>query len=452
MNKTWKFLIVFLLAALVIPSALRVSAADLSALSLTRDEVAAALQDPDAYTDASFAAFSDAVDALGGLAGIDAVIAENTATQMAVDQLEEDLRSALALLVRQETMDALIEANNLAITAYYQDREFYTRSSHSGFRAAVGAYGGYLTVNALIADPGATPEEVEAAEAAIRSALGLLVLRADTAILETAFAQAAALDLTPYIPVSVTAYETELERIRLIMISEDTGQTEADQALADLGSASTILIPFANKTDLSAFLLEVGAIREEKFTVTSFRVFSAKMAEARTLVDDPNALQADVDQALADLQAAFDGLVLFPGEIELTVGKAGFDVDDYVTPGDSAVTGYASSDPAVATVDVSGNVVPLGFGSAEITVSLADGTQEIISVFVKEKVKGLTLMLLTGVPLISAGLAAGLILYRGRREQMPRAPKERVPKSPKPRKIKSRPAGTERPASSGKEA
>ncbi len=448
MNKRLKILIVFLLAALVIPSALRVSAADMSALSLTRDEVAAALQEPDTYTDASFATFSAAVDALGGLTGIDAVIAENTATQTVVDQLEEDLRSALALLVEQQAMDDLIEANNLAITAYYQDREFYTITSHSGFRTAVGAYGGYLTINALIADPGVTPEEVEAADTAVRSALGLLVLRADTAVLEAAYEQASALDLSPYIPVSVTAYEAELERIRQIMISKDTDQAGADQALADLESASALLIPFADKTDLVALLGETGAIREEKFTVTSFRVLSARIAEVQVLVGDSNALQADVDRAAADLRTAIAGLVLFPGEIEMTVGKPGFDVNDYVTPGDSTITGYASSDSAVATVDASGNVVPIGFGSAEITVSLADGTSEVILVFVKEKVKGITLMLLTGLPLISAGLAAGLILYRRRSPEVPRMPKERIPKVPKPRKTKSRPAGDDRPAQS----
>lgn len=445
MNKTLKLLIVFLSAVLVMPSALRVSAADMSAISLTREDVAAALRDPDSYTDASFTAFSAAVNALGGLAGIDAFITENTASQADVDQLDQDLRSALALLVGQEAMDALIDANNLAIVAYYQDREFYTTSSHAAFREAVAVYGGYLTINALIADPGATPEEVDAAETAIRSALALLELRADTAILEAAFDQASGLDLSPYTPASATAYETELERIRLIMTDGDTDQAAADQALADLSVAAELLTPLADKTDLTTLLGEVAGVREEKFTVTSFKVLSFRIAEARALVDDVNALQANVDQALADLQAAFDGLVLSPGEIELTVGKAGFDVDDYVTPGDSVIAGYASSDPAVATVDASGNVVPVGFGAVEITVSLADGTQEIISVFVKEKIKFLTLLLLTGVPLVSAGLTVGLILYRGKPEKISPTPRERIPKK---RKTNPQPAGTDRPGQS----
>lgn len=450
MNKCLKIIIPAILALLLIPSILRVSAADMSDLSLTREEVAAALSDSGTYTAASFAAFSTAVDGLGGLVGIDAIIAENTADQADVDQLDADLRAALARLVTQAAMDDLIEANNDAITAYYQDREFYTASSHAAFREAVAAYGGYLTMNALIADSQTTPEEVAAGESVIRSALALLESRADTTILEDAYDQAAELDLTPYTPASMTAFTDELERIRLIMISDDTTQEEADQALADLAAATDLLIPFAVKTALVSLLADAEAIRSEKFTVTSYYVLAREVEDAQTLENDPDALQSEVDQAVSELQSAMDDLVPVPGEIELTVGETGFDVNDYVTLGDSSAIGYVSSNPQVATVDASGNVVPVGFGTTEITVSLANGVEEVVSVFVKEKIKLLTILLISGVPLISTGLAVGLILTRRRPEKNVTIVRETIRKVPKTRshKSKTESAGKNSPAKS----
>lgn len=406
---------------------------DTTSLIATRASVAAAIDAEATFTAASYAAFDQILTDQGGLAAIDAMIGAPT-SQNDVNAMNFALQDALAKLVSQAAMDLLILRNNLGIAAYYENRSQYTISSHDAFRAAVDAYGGYLTINQRIADPEITPSEVDGLTTVIDAALTLLVDRGDDTVLAAAYDTAFAQDLTPFIPASVTAFSAELSRIYGILIGGDATQAEMDQAVVDLASAEELLIPFADKTALTAAITDTEEIKSEKYTVSSFYVLSSLLTEAIALENHPDALQADVDQMVVDLAATIEELVNMPDEIELTVGVSGIDISSYITLGGSAIVGFSSSDPSVATVDANGLVSPVQFGNATITVTLANGVVENLPIFVKEKVRLLTILLLSGIPLLSVGVGALLITAKTRPVKIAQRVKGNLKKVKKPKK------------------
>jgi len=473
-----KILIFSLLAGFSAGFFLGVGAADRSQLILTRASVATALGAQTDYEEDSFTAFSDIIDGVGGLVAVDAVIADDAATQEDVDALNALLVNALSgltlqstyqdaetayatasgflvneaftqtsrdrlqaillagraildeptsgesavgalktqllgasgILVSQAVTDDLVAKNNLAISRYYEERNSYTVSSHDAFKAAVDAYGGYLSVQQLLAKPDVVESELTNQTDLIELAFLLLERRGDTSILEAAYETASDHSLEGFIPTSVTAYQNELYRIHEIIISPDQNQAAVDAAYADLLEAENLLIPFADKNELIEAIRDARDLRESRYTVTSYYQLRLLLDRAVTLSENPDALQATVDQLVLDLGEAIENLVLLPDQIELTVGKTGINLGRYVTLGDSQITGYVSSDPTIATVDAAGNVTPIRFGTTIVTVTLANGTEETLAVFVKEKIRPVTLILLGGIPALAIGTGLFMVL------------------------------------------
>jgi hypothetical protein len=460
-----------------------VRAADRSQLILTRATVATALAAESDYEPQSFAAFSDIIAGVGGLAGIDVVIADDGASQETVDAMNHLLIQALSgltllsthqdaetayatataflddetftvasrervrsvlltgraildeatsgevavsalktqllslseILVSQAVMNELTLKNNLAISRYYEDRNLYTVSSHDAFKAAVDAYGGYLSVQQLMIKADVTEEELVEQIALIDAAFLMLDPRGDTGALFAAYQIASQRNLEGFIPASVSAYQNELARILGILNSPDQNQAAIDTARADLLEAENLLVPHADKSELVQAIREARDVRKTRYTVTSYYQLSLLLDQAVALVDNPDALQTTVDQLVLDIADAIENLVILPDQIELTVGKPGINLGKYVTLGDSQITGYTSSDPTIATVDAAGNVTPIRFGTILVKVTLANGVEETLEVFVKEKIKPVTLILLGGIPLLASGAGIFMVmLSKGR--------------------------------------
>jgi hypothetical protein len=351
---------------------------------------------------------------LAELARIKDVIDEHTSGEIAIFGLFTDIENADALLVLLAGKTSLTNANNAAIIAYYEERDLYTSSSYDAFKTGVIAYGNYLAVNLLIADANATQASVDAMTVLINEALALLVPKADVSELITALEAANAYDLTGYTPASILFYTNKLEMARAILLGNDTDQFLCDSAVHALLEARVFLVLKADKTDLQTAIEEAGKIKAEKYTVTSYFVLASLVHEAENLLVDENAVQIEVDPIIFAINEATDGLIRLPSDLELTVGSDGINLSEYITLGESSILAYLSSDPSIAGVDALGNVTALNFGTVDITVILANGIVETISIFVKEKVKVVTLVFLLLIPFVSVGLASAMILVKTR--------------------------------------
>jgi hypothetical protein len=326
---------------------------------------------------------------------------------------------------------ALIAANNAAIIAYYEETDSYTLSSHESFKTAVSDYGNYLYVNTVIADDAALQETVDALVVTINAALALLVPKANVTLLEDAYSNSLLLDLSVYTPASVTLFQTELDRIHGILIGDDTDQTLCDQTLIELGAAADLLVSKADKAQLQAAYNHGIGYKAEKYTVTSYYILSGFLDTAETVLADPDITQTVVDQLILDLADAVAGLRRIPNEPEMTVGKDGFNIANYVTVGNSTISNYVSSNPSIVHVDAVGNLEAVSFGHATITVVLANGVSEVIPIFVKEKVTTTTIILMLVIPILAIGTTIAMILVNTRPVDL----MQRVKNIRKPKKI-----------------
>lgn len=415
MQKSIKPLFLFFMIVagfLIMPSYLVQADAIKTDLITSIAAVEAAVNAENSYTPSSFALFVDAIDNLGGQSAIQTMIDDPLAEQAAVDNLILMVNNALSLLVLRADTSLLNTANNAAIAAYYGDRNLYTSSSYSQFVVAVVAYGNYQATDDLLDDLNVTQAAVDTFVLLINNALSLLELKADTTLLEDAYDTAISFDLTGNTPASIEMFTTELERIRLIMIGDDTNQTLCAQTISDLIASYDLLVPLANKTQLQSAINSGDNIKEEKYTVSSFYILDILLVTAKAANENDNALQNDVDQLALDIASAIEGLVYIPTGIELTVDSETINVGTYVTPGESNIVGYLSSNPAVATVDISGNVSGVSFGNAEIIITLANGVVETIPIFVKEKITTTTLIIISSIPVVAIGLGIAMIYVK----------------------------------------
>ncbi|MFA7144120.1 MAG: hypothetical protein WC088_02515, partial [Candidatus Izemoplasmatales bacterium] len=322
MQKSIKPLFLFLMIVagfLIMPSYLVQADAIKTDLITSKAAVEAAVNAENSYTPSSFALFVDAIDNLGGQSAIQTMIDDPLAEQAAVDNLILMVNNALSLLVLRADTSLLNTANNAAIAAYYGDRNLYTSSSYSQFVVAVVAYGNYQATDDLLDDLNVTQAAVDTFVLLINNALSLLELKADTTLLEDAYDTAISFDLTGNTPASIEMFTAELERIRLIMIGDDTNQTLCAQTISDLITSYDLLVPLANKTQLQSAINSGDNIKEEKYTVSSFYILDILLVTAKAANENDNALQNDVDQLALDIASAIEGLVYIPTGIELTV-------------------------------------------------------------------------------------------------------------------------------------
>jgi hypothetical protein len=361
------------------------------------------------------------------LARIKAILDEPTSGETIISGLSTDLSNADNLLVLLANKTTLTTLNNEAIVAYFEEKERYTSSSHEVFKTAVAAYGNYLSVNQVIADQNVSQAEVNGLSLTIQSALDQLVFRANVTLLQEAYSAAVAVDVSQSTPVSVLIYQAELERIRLILVGDDTSQALADQTVLETNFAGSLLVAKADKTALELAITKATDLKAEKYTSTSYFILSSLITLGQTVLQDENALQATVDQLVLDFATATENLIKKPQSLELTVGKEGINIESFVTLGNAEVVWYVSLNPNVATVDDSGNVTPLGFGTTSIIATLSNGVSETIPIFVKEKVTTTTLILIALIPVFAGGIAAAMILVKTRPVEIMRRVKTMVP-------------------------
>lgn len=134
----------------------------------------------------------------------------------------------------------------------------------------------------------------------------------------------------------------------VVLANENATQAEVDAALADLQTAidgleDAVVDPEpepeeADKSELEAALAQLGEYQSEDYTEDSYLEFAAATQAALMVIENVEATQEEVDLALANLQAAVDGLVLLEeptpevdtSELEAAVAEAdGFEEASY---------------------------------------------------------------------------------------------------------------------------
>lgn len=255
--------------------------------------------DPAAYTEDSWNAL--AVE----LAAAQAVAADETADQDAVDAAYQALLAAVNALAVRADADAL---NALIAEAEKKVESAYTPDSW----AAADLAAAIEAAKAVAADPNATQEDVNAAADALQAALDLLIARADKTALRAAIDEADALFESNYTPESWAGSNIDAALAAAIAVYTDpnASQDEVNAAEAALRTAINALLSLADKTALNELIAMAEALDPADYTADSWSALQAALDAAKAAAGDPNALQTEVDAAAAALQQAIASLVV----------------------------------------------------------------------------------------------------------------------------------------------
>ena len=287
---------------------------DKDALKATIETAKEALKEADKYTEESVKALEAAV------AEAEKVVADENATQESVDSattaVEEATRGLAEKPAPEVNKDALKTAIETAKEAL-KEADKYTEESVKALEAAV------AEAEKVVADENATQESVDAATTAVEEATRGLAEKpavpevnkdALKAAIEKAEDVLENLEEDAYTPESVEALKGALETAKGVFDNADAVQAEVDQAAEAIETAISGLTvkpaPEADKTALKAALAEAAQKLEnaESFTEESVNALKEAMNLAQSVLDNPEANQAEADAVTTAVRTAIENL------------------------------------------------------------------------------------------------------------------------------------------------
>ena len=174
----------------------------------------------------------------------------------------------------------------------------------------------------------ATEADIAEALKALTDAQAALAHPADRTDLEETLAEAEKLtaeDLEGYTPSSVEAFQTALAEAKAVNENLDATQEQVNEAIANLGAAMNGLVPVGNKGLLEKTYEYALTLDTEGVTDSAKAYFVQVMAEAKAVLDNPDATQEMVDTAWDNLLEGIWGLGLVQGDktmLEQLIAKA----------------------------------------------------------------------------------------------------------------------------------
>lgn len=217
------------------------------------------------------------------------------------------------VVVDKDALKATIETAKEAL----KEADKYTEESVKALEAAV------AEAEKVVADENATQESVDAATTAVEEATRGLAEKpavpevnkdALKAAIEKAEDVLENLEEDAYTPESVEALKGALETAKGVFDNTDAVQAEVDQAAEAIETAISGLAvkpaPEADKTALKAALAEAAQKLEnaESFTEESVNALKEAMDLAQSVLDNPEANQAEADAATTAVRTAIENL------------------------------------------------------------------------------------------------------------------------------------------------
>ena len=217
------------------------------------------------------------------------------------------------VVVDKDALKATIETAKEAL----KEADKYTEESVKALEAAV------AEAEKVVADENATQESVDAATTAVEEATRGLAEKpavpevnkdALKAAIEKAEDVLENLEEDAYTPESVEALKGALETAKGVFDNADAVQAEVDQAAEAIETAISGLTvkpaPEADKTALKAALAEAAQKLEsaDNFTEESVKALKEAMDLAQSVLDNPEANQAEADAATTAVRTAIENL------------------------------------------------------------------------------------------------------------------------------------------------
>ncbi len=130
--------------------------------------------------------------------------------------------------------------------------------------------------------------------------------------LEKEVDQASELNEGDYTSESWETLEDALDRAKDVLNDPNATQEDVDQALKDLEDAIADLVSTSevDKTELEEETKEAESLNENDYTPESWEALEEALAQAEEVLNDPDATQEEINQALKDLEDAIAALAI----------------------------------------------------------------------------------------------------------------------------------------------
>jgi len=292
------------------------------------------------YTSASWSKLQ------GELTDAKAVLDNSSATQAAVDTAAQELTDALAGLVvaTPAVVKSVLQSAYDAGKALSNSTGKYTSASWSKLQ-------GELTdAKAVLDNSSATQTAVDTAAQELASALAGLVV-ADPAVVKTVLqktydaAKAMSNAGDKYTSASWSKLQSELSEAKAVLDNGSATQAAVDTAAQELTAALAGLVisdPVIDKAVLQHTYDSAKALSADKYTSATWGALQAALADAKSVLDNGSATQAQVDAALKSLTSALAGLtgVVTDTRIAIDDPAATFSIADKVYTGSKINSGF----------------------------------------------------------------------------------------------------------------
>lgn len=168
------------------------------------------------------------------------------------------------------------------------------------------------TVQKVLDNENATESQVTEAIETLQKAIDQLVKKTDKKVLNDFMEEINQLNKNDYTSDSWNALQDVLDQANNIIDDEDAVQNDVDIIVNELKEAKAGLVKKADKTLLQEFIKKVESLDHSSYTADSYQaVIDAKEAIQKVL-DNENATEDQVKEALNTLQHALDSLVIAP--------------------------------------------------------------------------------------------------------------------------------------------
>lgn len=184
------------------------------------------------------------------------------------------------------------------------DKSAYTTESWNALQTAI------ESTYAVNRNASATTAQISNAITTIDNAIAALALKpADKTALDTAIGKTTDLKEADYTPASWTALKNALTKANEIKAKADATQEEADTAAANLNSAITALIKPGDKTELNATITSAKTLKQSDYSnALAWQTFSKALSDAEIVLADADAVQDEINEALATLKERITAL------------------------------------------------------------------------------------------------------------------------------------------------
>ena len=166
---------------------------------------------------------------------------------------------------------------------------------------------------AVYSNEKATQEEVNNAFDRLANAMQMLEFyQGDKTALQKQVDQIKGLDESKYIESSWHAMLPALDKANDVLADVNAMQDEVDEVYSELVKAFLNLRLKPNKDLLSSLINQANGLSEANYTAASWKVMNDTLNEAKAVFNDPEASQAEVDNAKDDQTNAMAGLTANP--------------------------------------------------------------------------------------------------------------------------------------------